>query len=152
MSRRATILKYWLPVLIWMGLIFYGSGNALAQPRTSRFLAPFIHWLLPGLSAAGVDVAVYFIRKLGHVTEYAVLALWVWRALRQPGRHDLRPWSWPLARMTLLVCVLYAASDEFHQSFVPAREARIHDIMIDTCGATAALLLLWGLGRWRKNW
>jgi VanZ family protein len=145
-------VKYWLPVLVWMGLIFVGSGDSLSGPRSSRILGPLIHWLLPWLSPAGVDAVVFYCRKSGHVAEYAVLALFCWRALRKPVRNDVRPWSWPLVRLVILICALYAATDELHQFFVPSREARVHDVVIDTCGAAAALLLLWFIGRWRKNW
>lgn len=135
-----------------MGLIFIGSGDALSNQRSSRFLGPLIHWLLPWMSPAGVDAAVFYLRKTAHLTEYGLLALLLWRALRQPIRNDPRPWSWSLARLAVLLAAVYAASDEFHQSFVPAREGRVHDVVIDTTGAMAALLLLWLIGRWRKNW
>jgi len=46
----------------------------------------------------------------------------------------------------------YAASDEFHQLFVPSREASVLDVLIDTAGAVFALLLIWFIGRWRRRW
>ena len=135
-----------------MGLIFIGSGDSLSNQRSSRFLDPLLHWLLPWLSQASVDLLVFYIRKMGHLTEYGLLALLLWRALRKPVRRDPRPWSWNLARLTVLLAAIYAATDEFHQSFVPTREARVHDVAIDTVGAMTALLLLWLIGRWRKHW
>lgn len=152
MPRFSSCLKYWLPVLVWMAIIFWGSGDLLSSAQTSRFLGPFIHWLFPGLSVTAVAEVVFYLRKTGHVTEYGVLALLLWRALRRPVAKDPRPWNWQLARWTLLLAALYAATDEFHQSFVPSREARLHDVALDTCGAAAALLFLWWLGRWRKVW
>lgn len=150
--RVATTLKYWLPVGIWMALIFIGSGDTLSSRHTSRFLGPFIHWLLPALSPDNVDAVVFCLRKTGHVTEYAALALLLWRALRRPVLRDPRPWDWSLAGSALLLAAFYAATDEFHQSFVPTREGRVHDVVLDTCGAAAALLLLWFIGRRRKRW
>lgn len=152
MSHVRSFVKFWLPVILWLALIFFASGDELSSQHTSRFLGPLIHWFFPSLPPDTLETIVYYIRKTGHVTEYGVLALLFWRALRKPIKHDQRPWSWSLARLVLLLAALYAASDEFHQSFVPSREARLHDVVIDTCGATAALLLLWLAGRRLKCW
>ena len=50
-----------------------------------------------------------------------MLALLLWRAFRRPAKNDPRPWNWREARLTLLLVMLYAATDEFHQIFVPTR-------------------------------
>ena len=52
-------------------------------------------------------------------------------------------WNWPEARLALLMVMLYAASDEFHQSFVPNRTSQVSDVFIDTAGGAAGLLALW---------
>ena len=95
---------------------------------------------------------VFFIRKCAHATEYAILALLLWRAIRKPVRNDPRPWHWGQALGVVLLVLLYAASDEFHQRFVPGRDASIRDVMIDTSGGILGLLVLWAfhyLGRRR---
>jgi len=94
---------------------------------------------------------VLIVRKCAHMTEYAVFALLLWRALRKPMKNDPRPWIWREARLALLMVALYAASDEFHQMFVPERTARVTDVLIDTAGGAASLLALWLLGRRRKH-
>lgn len=152
MTRSAKFLKYWLPVFFWAGMIFFASGSSGSSEQTSRFLGPLFHWLFPWLSAAAIADLVFSIRKTAHVTEYALLALLFWRAIRQPVRNDRRPWNWSQARLAFGLTAFYAATDEFHQMFVPNREARVQDVAIDLCGATAGLLLLWGIGRLRKNW
>ncbi len=81
------------------------------------------------------------IRKCGHLAEYAILALLVWRASHQ-SKNNLPTWSWPKVGGTLLVVFLYAATDEFHQSFVPTRTAHFTDVLIDTTGGAIALLAL----------
>ena len=48
-----------------------------------------------------------------------------------------------VATIVLLSCAAYAASDEFHQTFVPSRTASLRDVMIDVCGASLAVLLYW---------
>ena len=134
------LVNYWMPAIAWMVLIFLGSTDVLSAEHTSRFLVPFLHWLDPRLSWPTIDMLQMVIRKLGHVTEYAILAALLWRAVR--GAH------WHI-KMSLLffavwsICVIFAASDEFHQSFVPSRSPSVHDVMIDTCGAFVGLALCW---------
>ena len=50
-----------------------------------------------------------------------------------------RPWSWPKVGGTLLLVFLYAASDEFHQIFVPTRTPLVSDVFIDTAGGAIGL-------------
>lgn len=152
MSKLRVLMKYWLPVLVWMGLIFSASADAGSFEHSSRIIAPIVRWLFPHLSEDSLFRIVLMVRKCAHLTEFAVLALLIWRALRKPVRKDIRPWHWPQARLALLCVLLYAASDEFHQLFVSSREARVSDVLIDTSGGTLGLALLWGVGRWRKRW
>ena len=60
-------------------------------------------------------------------------------------------WRWSDAGRTLLFVIAFAVSDEFHQSFVPSREATVRDVLIDTMGAILALLFIWFLGRCRER-
>jgi VanZ family protein len=68
--------------------------------------------------------------------EYAILCALFWQALgfRRPG------WAWSLT-------VLYAASDEFHQTFVPGRHGWYGDLVVDATGALLAALALWRVRR-----
>ena len=152
MPRFRTFLKYWLPVLLWMALIFTASSDNHSFARSSRILAPLLHWLFPQMPQDTVNFIVLFARKGAHLTEYAVLALLLWRAVRRPVKNDSRPWNWPETRLVLLSVALYAASDEFHQQFVPSRDSAVHDVFIDTAGGAAGLFALWMVGRWRKRW
>jgi len=45
-----SFLKYWLPVLIWLCLIFIGSTDLMSAEQTSRFFVPFLRWLKPDVS------------------------------------------------------------------------------------------------------
>jgi VanZ family protein len=139
--RGGLFIRYWLPVLIWTALIFSGSSDLLSSQRTSRILGPMVHWLFPGLPEETVDRIVFAARKAGHVTEYAILALLLWRALRRPVKADPRPWSWREPALALLLAALYAVSDELHQSFVASRYGSALDVCLDTAGAAGGLLL-----------
>jgi len=142
-------LKYWLPVLVWMGLIFSASSDSHSYEHSSRFIEPFLRWLFPRLPETYVHDLHELLRKCAHLTEYAVLALLIRRAVSQPAP---RPWNWSQARLALLLVMLYAATDEFHQQFVPTRTSLVSDVFIDTTGGALGLFALWLFGRWRKYW
>ena len=144
-----SFLRYWLPLLVWMALIFGASADAQSAEHTSRILGPLLRWLWPDISAGKIEFARTLVRKSAHLTEFAVLAWLWWRAWRKPVRRDPRPWSWRAARLALMCVTLYASSDEFHQSFVPNRTASLRDVCLDTAGGAAGLGLLWLLHRWR---
>jgi len=131
-------LKHWLPVLIWMGVIFLGSTDMLSAEHTSRFLVPFLRWIDPQISFATLNAIQLGIRKLGHLTEYAILAMLLWRALRSGTRWQMKMSI--LFLVAALASAIFAVSDEFHQSFVPSRTASPNDVMIDICGALIGLL------------
>lgn len=145
-------LKYWLPVLAWMALIFTASNDENSFQHSSRILAPVLHWLFPQMPEDTVRFIVLIARKGAHLTVYAVLGLLLWRARRQPIKNDPRPWNWREAGFALAIVLVYAASDEFHQMFVPTRTAHVTDVLIDTAGGAAGLLAMWWYGRWRKHW
>ena len=71
------------------------------------------------------------------------MALLLWRAFHLSRGKRFAGWHWPEAGWALGVIFLYAASDEFHQSFVPGRTALCSDVLIDTAGGATAVFLLW---------
>ena len=80
-------------------------------------------------------------RKLGHWTEYFVLAVLILRALRnETGKR----WELRHAALTLVFIFVYALSDELHQVFVPSRTASFGDVMIDVLGGICGILwMVW---------
>jgi VanZ family protein len=121
-----------------MLLIFAGSSDVLSAEHTSRFLMPFLRWLDPTISVQAIIAIHFTLRKIGHFTEYAILALLLWRALRGSSGAVAKG---IIAAAVFLIAAAFAASDEFHQSFVTTRTASAHDVMIDCIGALVAVLL-----------
>jgi len=139
------LINYWLPVVIWMGGIYWGSSQSV----------------LPGpLSSPSWQGLV--LRKTMHLVEYALLATLLWRALLntrpaqtkvEHGARDdpptaaatlsSRQWTFPLA---FVIALLYAIFDEWHQGLVPNRDPRLLDVGIDMVGMVTALGLIW----WRS--
>lgn len=152
MLKFRAFVTYWLPALIWMLIIFSASSDSMSFRHSSRIIAPILHWLFPQIADSTVHAVVFTVRKIAHVTEYAILGLLVWRAIRKPGPGNPRPWLWSQAAFALLFVALYATSDEIHQAFVPTRQASVWDVLLDTVGGAFGLLFLWILGRWRKHW
>lgn len=72
----------WRSVISWMFLIFVGSTDVLSAEQTSRFLVPSLLWLDPQISVATITTIHVALRKLGHLTEYTILAALLWYALR----------------------------------------------------------------------
>jgi pimeloyl-ACP methyl ester carboxylesterase len=125
------LLKAWLPALIWMVLIFLGSSLLAASVSESR----------------AVDFVAH---KLVHLFEYSVLFVLIYRAVKGFGR-GLFKLTAVVGKLNTLVSfaltVGYAVTDEIHQSFVPGRDARASDVLVDTLAA----LLGWLVIRYFRN-
>ncbi len=109
-----------VPVALVMGTIFFlshQSGDTLVLP-----------------SFPGAD-------KLAHMTAYGVLALTVlWSFGKKALEHKSRT-----IFITVLFCILYGVSDEYHQSFIPYRSVSVWDILADAAGAFSLCMI------WLKN-
>ncbi len=134
-----SFLKYWLPLLVWLGVIFLGSTSLMSAEHTSRLIVPILLWLKPGMSPKTIWIILVIMRKCAHVSEYAILALLLWRALR--SGPTLRTKLPTLFNAVLLACAVFAASDEFHQSFVKSRTPSVGDVLLDVVGALFGLLI-----------
>jgi VanZ family protein len=125
---------------VWAILIFIGSGDLLSGSHTGGFILKQLRWLFPHASDATLGAIHFWIRKAGHLTEYAILAGLTARAFRTSSVEFLRRgWFWA----ALTVVVVYSLSDEFHQSFVPSRGASLHDCVIDSIGGLLGLTIVW---------
>lgn len=119
-----------------MAFIFVGSTDLMSAEHTSRFVTPFLRWLKPDVSLATIEQIHFLIRKTAHLTEYAILAVLLLRAL-----HDKRM-SFPRrAAVVFVAAVLFALTDEYHQSFVASRTSSLGDAAIDSAGAFLGIII-----------
>ena len=131
--------KYWVPVLAWLVVTFIGSTNVMSVKQTSRFIVPFLLWLKPGMTQETTWEIIWVTRHCAHVCEYMVLALLLWRALRWGTSVSMQMST--LCGVILLGCALFAASDEYHQTFVKSRTPSVRDVLLDVGGASLGLLI-----------
>jgi VanZ family protein len=125
--------RIWYPSILMMILIFVMSSFAAADSdQQSGFIINALTTAFPGLQ--NVDFLVTIIRKTAHFLEYAVLGFFTARALRL---SDKSPWY------SILICGLYAATDEYHQTFVAGRSGELADVLLDTAGATFGAFIYW---------
>ena len=134
-------LLAWLLVILWLTAILIFSSDAFSASTTASLLRPFLRWLFPEWSSAAIGSLHFAIRKTAHVSVYGVLALLTFRALRisqdaAATRH---------AGLTLLLVLIAASSDEYHQSLSRARTGALSDVGYDLAGGLAALglMILW---------
>ena len=124
------------PLVLWIALICYASTAAMSAPQTSRVIGPLLGWLFPAITDAQLLAAHMTVRKLAHLTEYAILALLASRAFLSSSKEFLRR-RWLAASFALAACL--ALLDELNQSFTPTRGGSIWDSLLDLTGATLAL-------------
>ncbi len=148
--RVRYFIKYWVPVLALMTLIFTISTDLGSSQHTSRIIGPLLRWFNPNVSEQTIHAFQVVFRKTGHMSGYALLALLLWRAL-DPNKRRPLVWSSRVARDTFALAVLYACTDEFHQMFVPTRDGQVTDVLIDAGGAFIALILIWVLAWWQSG-
>lgn len=147
--------SFWIWLILslaWMALIFYKSGESYGDQDIRPVLRQWIDEdlllsVLPNIEfyydgglvsyKSPYSMFEFFIRKASHVTEFLVLALLYWRTFAATAMR--RRIALPLSA---LLAILYAASDEFHQSFVPGRTGHAIDVYVDSIGVLLAVLIV----------
>ena len=130
-----------------MGVIFWMSTGIFSSEQTSQIIVPVLNFLYPGLAPHQVDMIHGLLRRAGHLTEYFLLGILLFHAFR---RNSLQQWRLRWAIYVIIGVVFYAASDEFHQSFVSSRTASLIDVGIDSAGgilSQIAIILRWKIMR-----
>ena len=140
--------------IAWMVVIFeLSSMNAVESGSRSRaIISKFIEDAVDTTTRYGYtdytpseerieQVSLFLhipLRKLAHATVYLILAIFVFALTTIFYNHNHYFKSLLVA---LVICILFAISDEFHQSFVPGRDSEIMDVVIDSCGAAVGIIL-----------
>ncbi|WP_442601414.1 VanZ family protein [Paenibacillus sp. KN14-4R] len=154
--RKYRVVIWLILTILWMGFIFYKSAEPYKEQDMRPTLAKYIseerlHTWLPKVEfyydkdfithKLPYDMLEFFIRKCGHLSEFALLAfLWI-KVLRPLFKYRHTMFT---LLLSAFLSVAYAASDEWHQSFVVGRTGHAIDVAVDAIGV-AVVVLIYGL-------
>lgn len=156
-KERVLDIAFAVLIVLWCGIIFAfstesGESSGSTSEKVCRFVAGIFvsdfEEKTDGAQRSIVEGMQFFIRKTAHFCAYSVLGFlsaMLLRRMRVAKRIGISE----------IFCLLYAASDEIHQRFVPGRSGNLRDVMIDGSGALAgilaAVLLMGIIGRFRQR-
>lgn len=119
----------WGLVVIWAALIFiFSSQTGEVSGQNNRFIMNILSRIGIDLDAITGGIGNLIIRKAAHFTEFMVLYILLYNALNDDF------YKRPSLIIALALTVIYAISDEIHQSFVDGRGPAVLDVLIDTAG------------------
>ncbi|MFA5577750.1 MAG: VanZ family protein [Tissierellaceae bacterium] len=130
----------WTIVFLWMIVIFAFSHQAREDSNNlstslTEIIVQIVESVTPSRSI-NIRSFNHILRKNAHFFLYLVLGLLVTNALRSSGVRGYR-----LIYSALLLCILYAISDEIHQLFIPGRGGQVGDVIIDGTGSAIGIIL-----------
>ncbi|AOM81618.1 VanZ family protein [Salisediminibacterium beveridgei] len=142
----------WLAVVFWMGLIFFFSHQPGQESAAlSSGITQQLHSILTWLPLIDFEIGLLhaLVRKGAHFVVYLVLGMLLLHALRTSGILIQKAvfFSW-------FISTIYAATDEYHQTFIPGRVGDPVDVVIDSAGAVTGIIIylaIHGLIRWKKR-
>ena len=136
-TKKLSKIHLILP-LFWMAVIFMLSHQpaSVSSGQSGVFVEQLRH-IAPSVDQ---QLLTFLVRKGAHIFAYFVLGILTFNAL---WRVDLSKFkfNYPVG-LSIIVCALYAVSDEFHQLFVNGRSGEIRDIIIDSCAATVGVFII----------
>ncbi len=140
MKRK--IIK-WFFLIIWMTVIFAFSHQANSGSITHNIIAD----ILP-LNQHTIEIINIIIRKLAHLTEYFILAIAIHSLLKEYLTNIKT-----ITILSLIFCIIYATTDEYHQSFITNRTSSPKDVLIDTIGSLTYLTMatIYHIQKSKKN-
>lgn len=139
--------RWWrfVPLILWICIIFYSSTGNASMAKTSRFLRPLLEMLFS--SEDTIYLANVIIRKIAHLAYYSILAGFA--AFAFFGANEWLKRNWLIASFILVLTI--ASIDEFNQSLNPTRIGSISDVLLDCVGGVTMLLISYFLIRFRQN-
>lgn len=127
-------------VVIWMAFIFIMSSfNSTESSSQSNFI---VNIIVDIFNINNIELLSLIIRKLAHFTEYFILGLLTYNMINSYNKKSY---------IAIFICILYAISDEIHQSFVPGRSCQILDMTIDSLGGVTGIYLLQYINKYLKK-
>lgn len=133
-------------VIIWMFVIFnFSSQNGPKSTNTSDVVTSMVVNVTTSVTNKNVsreevkkrvEDSTFLVRKMAHFTEYLILGILVLQLLSDYTKINKR-----MLIVSLIICYLYAVSDEVHQIFIPGRTAKVLDTFIDGAGSLVGITI-----------
>ena len=151
-NRRGLL---WVMVVLWMVIIFCFSAQpadesaqlsgGIVTTVVNAVVSNFDNLSL-GEQASITRQTSFIVRKTAHAGIYAMLGLFTMFALNQTAKttafQKIKKIQTQVS-LALVICLLYAISDEFHQLFVLGRSCELRDVLIDVTGACVGIIIVW---------
>ncbi|MDO4797430.1 MAG: VanZ family protein [Coriobacteriales bacterium] len=135
----------WLAALVlWIAFIW--GHSLMPGVRSTAESSSAVSFLRPLLDALGIvdeGLATHVVRKSAHFTEFAVLGVLAVGTMRAWFAGSRRMWG-----LVALVWLVVPCVDETIQRFVPERDGKFSDVLIDLCGCALGILISWLVCRW----
>ncbi len=133
-ARRGNWWRF-LPLILWMAVIFYSSTGNASMAKTSRFLRPLLEMFFS--SEDTIHLVNIIIRKIAHLAYYSILAAVALFAVVGSPIDWLRK-NWFAASFAIVLVM--ATIDEIIQSFDSSRIGSVSDVLLDCAGGLIILL------------
>lgn len=142
---------YLLPSILWMmGIFFFSHQPAELSNENNFFIADILRTCdLELFTSMDYDILNLLIRKAAHITEYFILFMLLYFAIKKLSQYRDRILKDSILRASIST-ILYACTDEFHQLFIQGRAGRIQDVLIDSIGIVVGILAIWLCSKIRK--
>jgi hypothetical protein len=131
-----------LTILIMLVIFCFSGQDATQSGELSNGVLAWIEeTFFGGLAADPSGIGSFLVRKAAHLSIYFCLGVSCALTVREfrPQGHPFL-WAW-------LIAAAYAATDEFHQYFVPGRSCEFRDVCIDAFGALVGVVIVWFMQR-----
>ena len=139
-NRKKRLFPLVITILI-MAFIFLQSALPadLSKEESNLIVQALIEFL-----HVDAKILSFAVRKCAHFTEYLLLGLSLFATVREydPVRLERNEQWRRTALLSWGIGALYALTDEVHQAFVPGRSCEIRDMLIDSCGVAAGVLIM----------
>mgnify|MGYP004459323379 CR=1 FL=1 len=123
-------------LILWMIIIFsFSSADANKSTGTSDKVITTMIEIKDKITDQETPInekeiivknSSFYVRKIAHITEYLILGLLMFNALKQFNILNIY--------YAIILCILYSCTDEFHQLFINGRSGSFRDVLIDTIG------------------
>jgi VanZ family protein len=122
----------------WMFVIFYLSHQP--AERSSELSGTFLKFMLTIIAVVPfsleLDIIHFLIRKSAHFIAYFMLGILLFHTVRLFYETNFIPMN-----VAFVLSILYAISDEYHQTFIPGRSGEVRDVILDASGSLTGIVL-----------